>query len=80
MLVNIDIDCMDPAEAQRWLPFKPCDQTSNQRLVYEQMVAPENRSLLLNTAQQCRDQGWEAVLTRMVSAKCLACFFHMLGH
>jgi transaldolase len=64
--VKIDIDCMDPAEARRLLPFRPHDQTSNQRLVYEQMVAPDNRDAFLATVKEYKDQGWEAILTRMV--------------
>ena len=65
--VKIDIDCMDPAEAKRWLPFKPHDQTSNQRLVYEQMISPENRELFQKTAKESKDEGWETILDRMVS-------------
>ena len=41
-------------------------QTSNQRLVYEQMISPENREIFLKTAKELKDQGWEAVLNRMV--------------
>ncbi|KAF4497565.1 Transaldolase B [Fusarium agapanthi] len=55
--VKIDIDCMDPAEAKRFLPFKPHDQTSNQRLVYEQMISPENRKLFLKTVEEENIQG-----------------------
>jgi len=58
---------MDPAEAKRLLPFKPCDQTSNQRLVYEQMVSPENRDMFLKTVKELKEHGWEAILDRMVS-------------
>lgn len=57
---------MDPAEAKKLLPFKPHDQTSNQRLVYEQMISPENREVFLATAKELKDQGWEAILNRMV--------------
>lgn len=64
--MNIDIDCMDPIEAQRFLPFKPHDQTSNQRLVYEQMIAPENRDLFLQSVREGKDEGWQAILDRMV--------------
>ena len=49
---------MDPAEAKRFLPFKPHDQTSNQRLVYEQMISPENRELILQTVKEGKDEGW----------------------
>lgn len=58
---------MNPEEAKRWLPFRPCDQTSNQRLVYEQMIAPENRELFVDTIKECKSRGWEYILTRMVS-------------
>jgi transaldolase len=64
--VKVDIDCIDPAEAKRFLPFKPYDQTSNQRLVYEQMISPENRELFLETVEQGKDEGWEVILNRMV--------------
>lgn len=64
--MSIDIDCMDPAEAQKLLPFKPYDQTSNQRIVYEQMIAPENRELFHQTVREGKDEGWQAILDRMV--------------
>lgn len=59
---------MDPVEARRWLPFKPHDQTSNQRLVYKQLICPENRDILLEAAKKYKEQGWMAILDRMVSA------------
>ncbi|KAG5743395.1 hypothetical protein H9Q70_013892 [Fusarium xylarioides] len=68
--VKIDIDCMDPEEAKRFLPFKPHDQTSNQRLVYEQMISPENRELFLKTVQEGKDEGWEVILDRMSALLC----------
>ncbi|CAG9983720.1 unnamed protein product [Clonostachys byssicola] len=68
--LNVDIDCMDPAEAKKLLPFKPCDQTSNQRLVYEQMISPENRDLFLQTAKEAKDEGWEVILNRMSARLC----------
>ncbi|KAF5545410.1 transaldolase B [Fusarium phyllophilum] len=68
--VKIDIDCMDPEEAKRFLPFKPHDQTSNQRLVYEQMISPENRELFLKTVQEGKDEGWEVILDRISALLC----------
>ncbi|PNP81076.1 hypothetical protein FNYG_05543 [Fusarium nygamai] len=68
--VKIDIDCMDPAEAKRFLSFKPHDQTSNQRLVYEQMISPENRELFLKTVEEGKDEGWEIILDRMSALLC----------
>ncbi|KAI1024167.1 hypothetical protein LB504_005330 [Fusarium proliferatum] len=68
--VKIDIDCMDPEEEKRFLPFKPHDQTSNQRLVYEQMVSPENRELFLKTVKEGKDDGWEVILDRVSALLC----------
>ncbi|KAL5338634.1 hypothetical protein BJX70DRAFT_398575 [Aspergillus crustosus] len=70
--LKIDIDCMDPVEARRLLPFKPHDQTSNQRLVYEQMISPKNRELFLAVARESKQQaqGWEAILDRMSALLC----------
>ncbi|RGP67749.1 hypothetical protein FSPOR_5939 [Fusarium sporotrichioides] len=70
MLQEQDIDCMDPVEAKRFLPFKPHDQTSNQRLVYEQMISPENREFLLKTVKEGKDEGWEVILNRMSALLC----------
>ncbi|OJJ03994.1 hypothetical protein ASPVEDRAFT_891240 [Aspergillus versicolor CBS 583.65] len=69
--LKVDIDCMDPDESRKLLPFKPYDQTSNQRLVYEQMTSTENRDLLLQVARGYKHKGWEAILDRsaLLSAK-----------
>ncbi|KAL2283620.1 hypothetical protein FJTKL_09693 [Diaporthe vaccinii] len=61
---------MDPAEARRFLPFKPHDQTSNQRLVYEQMISPENQELFLKTVKEGKEEGWEVILDRMSALLC----------
>jgi transaldolase len=57
---------MDPTEAKRFLPFKPHNQISNQRLVYKQIVCPENYKLLLRMVKVGKDEGWEVILARMV--------------
>jgi len=67
--LNIDIDCMDPAEAKK-LPFAPMDQTSNQRLVHQQLIAPQNRELLLKVAKELKDEGWKAIYFRMAANLC----------
>ncbi len=66
-IVKIDIDCLDTAETKVLLPFVPFDQTSNQRLVYVQMVDPENRDLFLRTVKERKDDGWQSILDCMVS-------------
>jgi hypothetical protein len=48
------------------LPFKPHDQTSNQRLIYEQMIRPENRDMFIKTVKEGKDEGWEVILDRIV--------------
>ncbi|KAG9252357.1 uncharacterized protein F5Z01DRAFT_691099 [Emericellopsis atlantica] len=68
--LRIDIDCVDPAEARRFLPFKPHDQTSNQRLIFEQITAPQNRKLLLKTVKEGGEEGWEVILNRMSALLC----------
>lgn len=65
---------MDPAEAKRFLPFKPYDQTSNQHLVYEQMISPENHELFLKTVKEGKHEGWEVILDRMVGQRWLPAF------
>ncbi|KAK0369958.1 transaldolase, partial [Colletotrichum limetticola] len=69
-VVKIDIDCVDPAEAKRFLPFKPHDQTSNQRLIYEQIISPENRDLFLKIVKEGEEEGWEVILDRMSALLC----------
>jgi len=60
---------MDPTFAKS-LPFKPHNQTSNQLLVNEQMSIPENKQLFLQAVKEYKDQGWEAVLTRISALLC----------
>ncbi|KAK4500949.1 hypothetical protein PRZ48_006755 [Zasmidium cellare] len=45
-------------------------QTSNQRLVYEQMTSLENREMLLQVVKDDKDRGWEAILDRMSVLLC----------
>ncbi|TPX17520.1 uncharacterized protein E0L32_003163 [Thyridium curvatum] len=68
--LKIDIDCMDPAEATRFLPFKPHDMTSNQGIVYKQMIAPENRDLFLKTVKEGKDEGVDVIIDRMSALLC----------
>lgn len=36
-------------------------------MVYEQMVSPENRELILKAVKEGKDERWEVILDRMVS-------------
>lgn len=65
---------MDPTFAKS-LPFKPHNQTSNQLLVNEQMSIPENKELFLKAVKERKDQGWEAILTRIVCLQALVTDF-----
>ncbi|OBT68862.1 hypothetical protein VE03_02063 [Pseudogymnoascus sp. 23342-1-I1] len=67
--LNVDVDSMDPTFAKS-LPFKPHNQTSNQLLVNEQMSIPENKELFLKAVKERKDQGWEAILTRISVLLC----------
>lgn len=58
---------MDPNFASAMI-VKPHNQTSNQLIVNEQMSIPENREMFLQAVKEYKDQGWEAVLTRIVSS------------
>ena len=64
--MNVDVDSMDPTFAKS-LPFKPHNQTSNQLLVNEQMSVPENKEMFLQAVKEYKDQGWSAVLDRIVT-------------
>ncbi|KAF4440326.1 Transaldolase B [Fusarium acutatum] len=61
-------------EAKRFLPFKPHDQTSNQRLVYEQMISPENHEMFLKTVKEGKDEGWEPLI--LIITGRVPCSFH----
>lgn len=65
---------MDPTFAKS-LPFKPHNQTSNQLLVNEQMSIPENKELFIKAVKERKDQGWEAILTRIVCSQALVTDF-----
>ena len=64
--VNVDVDWMDP-EYSKSLPIVPHDMTSNQLWVHEQMCHLDNERLFLDVVKECKDQGWLAIYTRMVS-------------
>jgi hypothetical protein len=49
--LNVDCDNLDPAFIQT-LPIRPHDQTSNQRIVHEAFVAPENKEFMEKTVKE----------------------------
>jgi len=56
---------MDPTFAKN-LPIRPHNQTSNQLLVEEQMAIPENKEMVAKAVKEYKDQGWQAIHTRIV--------------
>ncbi|KAF4993187.1 hypothetical protein FGRMN_6672 [Fusarium graminum] len=69
-MVNISwLDKLQEQEAQRFLPFKPHDQTSNQRLVYEQMISPENHELFLKTVKEAVADNSRHMQSALLCAK-----------
>ena len=65
--VGIDVDAGDPAVAKA-LPFKPHDMTSNQILVHERIVAPENKELVEKTIKEMQGADWLDIHIALVSS------------
>ncbi|KAL4864770.1 hypothetical protein BDV12DRAFT_205527 [Aspergillus spectabilis] len=57
-LCNVDVDDIDTAFIKS-LPFKPHNQTSNQQIVCNAMLADPNRKLFTDMVHKYGDQGWE---------------------
>ncbi|KAL5333607.1 hypothetical protein BJX70DRAFT_392034 [Aspergillus crustosus] len=58
-LCNVDVDDIDNAFISS-LPFKPHNQTSNQQIVCNAMLAETNRDLFNDIVDKYGGQGWEA--------------------
>lgn len=63
---GIDVDAGDP-EVARSLPFKPHDMTSNQILVHERIMAPENKELVEKTIREMKGADWLDIHITLVS-------------
>lgn len=63
---KVDVDCCDP-EVAKSLPFVPHDMTSNQALIHERIVAPENKELVETTIRELKGADWLDVHTTLVS-------------
>ena len=55
-LVTLDVDSMDPAVAQKHLSAKFCGMTSNQGIVHNEAIRPENRALVQRALQYADEQ------------------------
>ena len=64
--VNVDCDSLDPIFIKT-LPIKCHDQTSNQRIVHEAIVAPENAHILEAVVKELKGQPWDEVYVGAVS-------------
>jgi transaldolase len=64
--MNVDCDTLDPIFINS-LPIKCHDQTSNQRIVHEAIVAPENARLVEDTVKELKGQPWDEVYVTCVS-------------
>ena len=58
--VGVDVDAGDP-EVAKSLPFKPHDMTSNQILVHERIMAPENKELVEKTIREMKGADWKDI-------------------
>ncbi|ORX33818.1 putative transaldolase [Kockovaella imperatae] len=58
--VGVDVDAGDP-EVAKSLPFKPHDMTSNQILVHERIIAPENKELVEKTIKEMKGADWKDI-------------------
>jgi hypothetical protein len=63
---GVDVDAGDP-EVAKALPFKPHDMTSNQILVHERIMAPENKELVEKTIREMKGADWLDVHIKLVS-------------
>lgn len=64
--INVDCDSLDPAFIKT-LPIKCHDQTSNQRIVHEAIVAPENAHIVEAVVKEFKGQAWEEIYVNSVS-------------
>lgn len=64
--LNVDCDNLDPAFIQT-LPIRPHDQTSNQRIVHEAFVAPENKEIMEKTVKDMKGSSWDDIYVVCVS-------------
>lgn len=62
---GVDVDAGDP-EVAKALPFKPHDMTSNQILVHERIMAPENKELVEKTIREMKGADWLDIHIKLV--------------
>lgn len=69
---HVDVDSMDPKVARSLIAagVRPHDMTSNQILVGDGIMDPDNKEMLIQTISEVGSQGWEAVYDRMSVLLC----------
>lgn len=65
--INVDCDTLDSGFIKT-LPIRCHDQTSNQRIVYDAIVAPENQSIVEGAVRELKGQPWDEVYVLAVRA------------
>ncbi|KIW63882.1 hypothetical protein PV04_08852 [Phialophora macrospora] len=68
-LCNVDVDDVD-TEIIRSLPFTPHNQTSNQAIITQTLLKPENKALLEGHVDKYGKEGWEHVYNMAAVTLC----------
>ncbi|KAH8800418.1 transaldolase [Xylogone sp. PMI_703] len=66
---DVDVDDVN-TDFIRSLPFRPHHQTSNQILITDELLKPDNKDLLKRLVQEHGKQGWEDVYYRAAVQLC----------
>lgn len=63
--VNVDVDSYHLSLIKA-VPFTPHDVTSNQIVIQQQIVLPDNKELIASTVKEMRDADWLDIHTVLV--------------
>lgn len=70
--INVDCDSLDPVFIKS-LPIKCHDQTSNQRIVHDAIVAPENLHIVESAVKELKGRSWDEVYVTSVCTYKIFC-------
>jgi transaldolase len=65
--VKVDVDSYHLSWIKA-VPFTPHDVTSNQIVIQQQMLLPENKEIIEKTVKEMKDKDWLDIHTVLVSA------------
>ena len=74
--VKVDVDSYHLSWIKA-VPFTPHDVTSNQIVIQQQMLLPENKEIIEKTVKEMKDKDWLDIHTVLVSTSSLSPL-HML--